>query len=282
MVNFNTKLVANNEAVISLFNRGLQYGDAVFETLKVVDDKILFWEDHYFRLMASMRILRMDIPMNFTFEFLQNEILKTTKANTNNDSNTFRVKLIIWRKTGGKYTPKTQEISFAVSVEPLLSSFYTIKENAYTVALYKDHYVSPDLLSTIKSTNRIINVLGGIFAQENDFDNCLLLNTNKNVIEALNGNIFLVLGDKIKTPPLADGCIKGIIRKQIIKILNSTDQFELVEESISPFELQKADELFITNIISGIVPVTQYRKKTYKVSISINLLAKLNALARMS
>ncbi len=109
-----------------------------------------------------------------------------------------------------------------------------------------------------------------------------MLNTNKNVIEAINGNICLVSGNKIKTLPLSDGCIKGIIRKQIIKILNSTDQFELVEESISPFELQKADELFITNIISGIVPVTQYRKKTYKVSTSINLLAKLNALARMS
>ncbi len=281
MVNFNTKIVADSEAVVSLFNRGLQYGDAVFETLKVVEEKILFWEDHYFRLMASMRILRMDIPMYFTFEFLQNEILKTTKAYTNNDSGTFRAKLIIWRKTGGKYTPKTAEISFAIIVEPLQSSFYTIHKDAYIVTLYKDHYVTPDLLSTIKSTNRIINVLGSIFAQENDYDNCLLLNTNKNVIEALNGNIFLVSGNKIKTPTLDDGCIKGIIRKQIIKILKSTTQFELVEESISPFELQKADELFITNIISGIVPVTKYRKKTYKVSASINLLAKLNALARM-
>src|SRR5690606_2741373 len=92
MINLNGTLhnSANNQ--LSLTNRGYQFGDALFETIKVVHGKILFWEDHYFRLMASMRILRMEIPMNFTMEFLESEIIKTLEAN-NLSKSTARIRL---------------------------------------------------------------------------------------------------------------------------------------------------------------------------------------------
>ena len=80
MVNLNGELLQDTK-FISYENRGYKYGDSVFETCKVVHGKILFWEDHYFRLMASMRIMRMEIPMSFTMEFLETEILKTLEAN---------------------------------------------------------------------------------------------------------------------------------------------------------------------------------------------------------
>ena len=70
MINFNGTLLEEN-TVLSTENRGYAYGDALFETIKTSGGKILFWEDHYFRLMASMRIMRMEIPMNFTMEFLE-------------------------------------------------------------------------------------------------------------------------------------------------------------------------------------------------------------------
>jgi branched-chain amino acid aminotransferase len=98
MLNLNGKIISSSE--ISE-NRGLQYGDAVFETIKVSARKILFWEDHYFRLMASMRILRMEIPMNFTMEFLEEEIQKTIESQENT-SHAYRIKLLVWRKPGGK------------------------------------------------------------------------------------------------------------------------------------------------------------------------------------
>ena len=79
MINIDGNLFQNNEAKLEIDNRGFQFGDAVFETIRVVQGKILFWEEHYFRLMASMRILRMEIPMNFTLEYLQEEIYKTLK-----------------------------------------------------------------------------------------------------------------------------------------------------------------------------------------------------------
>jgi branched-chain amino acid aminotransferase len=134
------------------------------------------------------------------------------------------------------------------------------------------------LLSTIKTTNKIINVTGSVFAKENDFQNCLLLNTDKNVIEALNGNIFMLIGDKLITPALSEGCLNGIMRKQILKIAKKIENIEVIEGVISPFDLQKADELFITNVITGIQPITKYRKKEFTSILAIKLNEKLNEL----
>ena len=141
--------------------------------------------------------------------------------------------------------------------------------------------MAPGLLSGLKSNNKAIQVMGSIFAKENGYDNCLVLNTNKNVIEALNGNLFLVKDNHIKTPPLSDGCLRGVMRKQVLELLLKDVNLNVEEASISPFELQKADELFITNVIKGIKPVTQYRKKTFNMEFSADLVKKLNVKLRL-
>ncbi|WP_407556770.1 aminotransferase class IV [Winogradskyella sp. 4-2091] len=282
MVNFNGSLLSIADSKLTVNNRGYKYGDALFETLKVVNGKIFFWEDHYFRLMASMRILRMDIPMNFTMEFLEAEILKTLEANNLLQASA-RVRLNVDRGEGGKYTPASNaKVGYNISVEAHDNLFYTIDpQTSYIVDLYKDYFVAPGLLSGLKSNNKAIQVIGSIYAKENDFDNCLVLNTNKSVIEALNGNLFLVKGTHIKTPPLEDGCLKGIMRKQILELLSKDLNVTAEEASISPFELQKADELFVTNVIKGIMPITKYRKKEFKNDFAQSLITKLNAKLRL-
>ena len=280
MVNTNGNILNEADASLPMNNRGFNYGDAVFETIKVSHSKILFWEDHYFRLMASMRILRMEIPMSFTLEFLENEILRLVEQNDQLKVSV-RVKLIVFRDSEGLYTPKTNEVSFLISSKTLQNDFYELNDNEYRVDLYKDHYLSPSLLSTIKSNNRLINVIGGIYANENGLQNCLLLNTDKYVVEALNSNIFLVKGQIVKTPPLTDGCIKGVMRKQIIEIIKLMPEYTIEEASISPFELQKADELFTTNVIKGIQSITKYRKKEFKNDVAKMLLQKLNVKVRL-
>lgn len=279
MINFNGTLQENN-TILSTQNRGYAYGDALFETIKVVKGKIFFWEDHYFRLMASMRIMRMEIPMNFTMEFLEEQIHDTLKSNNLSEVSS-RVKLQVHRNEGGLYTPSTNAISFLISVKPNAEDFYLLNNNFYEVDLFKDYYVSPSLLSTLKTNNKALNVVGSIYAKENNLHNCLLLNTNKNVVEALNGNVFLVKGNTIKTAPLSDGCLKGVMRTQLINIIKALPDYELIEDSISPFEIQKADEMFITNVITGIQPVSKYRKKMFGNDVSKSLLQKLNVKIRL-
>jgi branched-chain amino acid aminotransferase len=281
MINFNGNILEDSNANLAVTNRGFAYGDALFETLKVVHGKILFWEDHYFRLMASMRIIRMEIPMEFTLEHLEEEILKLVKSNNSQDK-TVRVKLTVFRNEGGLYTPSTNNISYIISFKEIDNHFYQISEDEYVVDLYKDHYISPSLLSTLKSNNRLINIIGGVYAKENNLNNCLLLNTDKQVVEALNANLFLVKGNVIKTPPLSSGCLKGVLRKQLIEIINLIPDLVIEESPISPFELQKADELFLTNVITGIQPISQYRKKKFDNKVAKELLGKLNVKVRLS
>ncbi|MEY8848765.1 aminotransferase class IV [Psychroserpens sp. XS_ASV72] len=281
MVNLNGELLQNSQ-LITTENRGYKYGDAVFETCKVVHGKILFWEDHYFRLMASMRIMRMEIPMSFTMEFLEAEILKTLDANTLLNSSA-RVRLNVDRGEGGKYQPQHNDISYNISAEAIHSDFYTLpNQENYTVDLFKDFFVAPGLLSTLKTNNKAINVLGSIYAEENDWQNCLLLNTDKHMVEALNGNLFLVFGETLKTPPLEDGCLKGVMRKQLIEVIVNSGDYVIEETSISPFELQKADEMFISNVITGIQPVMKYRKKEYVTTVTADILKRLNTKLRLA
>lgn len=272
MINFNGNLVAQSNENIEQ-NRGFLYADAVFETLKVLDGKVLFLEDHYFRLMASMRILRMEIPLEFTLEYLESEILKTINALNLNNA---RVRLTVFRNGEGRYQPEQRTVSFVIVAEST-GAVYVNTVGKYEVELFKDFHVSKHLLSTLKTTSCLINITASIFAQENDYENCLLINDEKNVIEAINGNIFVIKDNVVSTPPIADGCKNGIIRKKLIEIINKTENLTFEERSISPFELQKADEIFITNIAVGIQSVTQYRKKMFANTIANSLLMKLNA-----
>ncbi|MBA4153280.1 aminotransferase class IV [Flavobacterium sp.] len=272
MINLNGNLVEADSVLTH--NRAFLYGDAVFETLKLVNGKVLFMEDHYFRLMASMRIIRMQIPMNFTLEYLEEQIIQL--AELNSCSASCRVRLTVYRNDGGYYLPLTRSVSFLISVKPLGNQVYAFASEPYEVDLFKDFYVTKQLLSTIKSTNRLINTVGSIFAEENGYQNCLLLNEEKNVVEALNGNLFMLIGNRLTTPPLSEGCLNGVMRKQILTIAKKIAEIEVIEEPISPFDLQKADELFITNVISGIQPITQYRKKEFESVLAKVLLEKLN------
>ena len=278
-INYNGNIIGEEDTIFTINNRAFKYGDGVFDTCKYSYDKVLFWEEHYLRLMAGMRVLRMQIPMVFSMEYLEEEILALIKANEL-EHKAVRVRISVFRKDGGKYTPLSNEIDYVIEVQALSAPFYVLDESAYEVELFKDFFVQADLLANIKHTNRTINILGSIFAEENDYQNCLLLNSNKNIAGALNGNLFMVNGRTLKTPPLSDGALNGITRKVLMKTLAKTQDYEVIEASISPFELQKADELFITNSIVGIQPIRQYRKKSYTYEVAKSLIGKLNTSAR--
>jgi branched-chain amino acid aminotransferase len=272
MINFNGELVLKENIKLTTDNRGFKYGDGIFETIKVVNKKIIFWEDHYFRLMASMRMLRMKIPMEFTLEFLEKEILKTVAVSEEGTS--FRVRLNVFRKDGGLYTPKTNSINYLIEASE--SNYQTKK--TYEIDVFKDFYNYSGLLSTIKTNNRMLNTLASIYASENDLDNCILVNERKGVVEVANANIFIVRDNVVKTPALTEGCIKGVVRSKVIDILTKNKDFTIEETVISPFEIQKADEVFITNVIMGIQPVTKYKKKFFNTDLGGKLHASLKVL----
>jgi branched-chain amino acid aminotransferase len=274
MINFNGVL-CESDMQLSVSNRSFLYGDGVFETLKVVNKKILFFEDHYFRLMASMRIVRMDIPLSFTMEYLESQILDLVDSVGISDS--ARVRLTVYREVGGYYKPTTNTVSFAIVAVPLNDKIYKLSENTFEVDLYKDFVVTKQLLSTLKTNTKILQVTASVFAVENHLDSCLMINEDKNVVEAVYGNLFMRMGDRLITPPISEGCLNGVMRKQVIRLAKKMSNLTVVEEAISPFDLQKADELFISNVIIGLQPITKYRKKEFEILVSKELISQLNS-----
>lgn len=267
MVNFNGNIISEQ----SLNNRSLHYSDGLFESMRLIQGKIPFWKDHYNRLIDSMKILKMEMPVNFSSEFLHQEICRTVF-----DKKPKRIKLLIWRNWGGKYTPDENGISYYISSENLDSEDFHLQKEVYQVGFYAENKIQIGILSTLKTTNRIINVLGSLYAKENKLDNCFLINDKNQIAEALNGNIFAVYGNRIKTPPLNSGCLNGIMRKQILKLISKHSDFMAKEVSLNIQEISDADELWITNSILGIIPVSKFQNKHYKSDIAAVFVEKLN------
>ena len=275
MINYNGELLSS-DTTLSNSNRAFLYGDGVFETLKIHNHSVLFLEDHYFRLMASMRIVRMQIPADFTLEYFESQLLTLTDALGISES--ARVRFTVFRKDGGFYLPQTREVSYVIQATQLESKEYQCNEVPYEVDLYKDFFVPKTLLSTLKTTNKMLSITGSIYAHENGLQNALVLNDDKNVAEALNGSLFMLMGHTLITPPLSEGCLNGMMRKQLLVLAKKIDGLEVVEKAISPFDLQKADELFVCNIITGVQPITKYRKKSYTNTLAKQLTVLLNEL----
>ena len=271
MINFNGKITDLSDQLIN--NRAFLYGDAVFETLIIFNDKILFWEDHYFRLMSSMRIIRLDIPDKYTPEFFRENIIKI--HNNISQTGNSRIRINIYRSSGGKYKPEKNTPSFIISCESINYNIYKLNKGHYEVDLYKDYYLDNQLISSIKSNNKIINVVASIYASENGFDNCILLNKDKLVSEFINSNLFIIKDEKIYTPTLKSGCLNGVLRKNLFKILSSSS-FELCEQDLSTFDITQSDEIFGTNIAQGIFSVTKFRKKDYDCSKTKKIITMLN------
>ena len=272
MLNYNGNFI--DQTNLSFSNRAFLYGDSVFETIKVVKNKVLFWEEHYLRLMSSMRILKIEIPNEFTPDYLENQIKKTNSSISETFSG--RVRLTVFREGEGLYLPKSNQASFVINSFQNESILFETKFKTYKVDIYKDYLIQSNLLSNLKTSNRLINVIGSIYAQENGLDNCILLNENKLVTEFLNGNIFLVKDNVVKTPPINSGCLNGVMRNKIIELINKIPLLEIFEKDFSAYEIISSQEVWVSNSISGIIPVSQYRNKQFGNSIAKKVLDFLN------
>jgi branched-chain amino acid aminotransferase len=275
MVNFNGDLLPDSNHFLNGQNRGLQFADALSERLRYTGSVLLFWEAHYFRLMASMRQLRMEIPMEFTLEHLQEEVLKTLTASGRAET-PCEIGITVFRQSGTGFLPPSQSISYVIDCVSLESAEFPQDSPGLVADLFKDYYLQADGLSQLPHNMKLPWVLAAIYADENDFDTCLLVNHRKEIAQGLHGNLFLRKGQELKTPPLSDGCSDDILRKFLLKQEWKDMPYELHETHISPFELQQADELFMLDISKGVSSITQYRKAKYSREAATFILNMIN------
>lgn len=237
------------------------------ETIAIQQNKILFWEEHYLRLMASMRILRMEIPLSFTLEHLSEKIIALTTSLSKEAFNG-RVSLNVVKMAQPSFDQAVPPTAYSIMASPAEEGKETLQFNKTTqsIDLYKDHYLSKGLYTTLESAAHQWRDMAWTYVHENDYCDGILLNTEKHLVESLRGALFLVKGNEISTPALDQGCRKSVYRKQLLIVLAKSEEFEISEEAISPFSIQKADELFVLDDAKGIYSIAKYRKKKFQVA----------------
>lgn len=262
-------ILSDGEHCISISNRAFQYGDALFETIKWRNGKALFIDDHMGRLMQSMNLLQMELPDFFSTSFFTTQIEQLTQLN--NCSESARIRLQVFREGDGFYHPKSNKVSFVISATPLENIYYNLNEKPLNIGVYIDNKKVKSKLSSIKSSNALLYILAALYADKNKFDDCLLLNENGNVTEAISSSVFILNGDQLITPPLKDGGVDGIMRKQLIKYATAF-KYSFSEKSLTVAEVLNAEEIILTNTIQGIRTV----KKNHDYEIVKQFIKKIN------
>jgi len=271
-INFNGFLYKEDEKVFTVGNRGFKYGDALFETIRIVDGKPCCLEDHFIRLKKGMSVLKMH-SANISFNDLKAQIIKLIEKNHLKKGG--RIRLTVFRSGEGLYTPENEGKSYVIEAEPLSDNDYVLNENGLSIDIYNDLKRTRNILSQIKTTNNIPHVLAGIYKKEQGLDDCIVLNDQGRIVEALSSNIFLYKNNNLYTPSLDEGCMDGIMRKQVLKIAKEM-KINVFEGMVNGSMLLQADELFLTNAIKGIQWVVSYKQKRYFNKATKQILEQLN------
>ena len=273
-INVDGFLYKEDEPVFKINNRAFKYGDALFETIRIIDGEPQFIEDHFVRLKKGMKILKMRSG-NISFNVLKSQIIKLLEKNHIRKGG--RVRLTVFRTGEGYYEPENEGKSYAIEAIPLENDIYTLNEKGLVIDVYSDIKRNKNLLSQIKTTNNIPYVLTGIYKKEMGLDDCLVLNDHGRIVEALSSNIFLYKNNNLYTPSLDEGCMDGVMRRQVLRIAKQLN-INIFEGMLNGSMLLQADELFLTNAITGIQWVATYGQKRYSNNAIKDILLHLNQL----
>lgn len=265
--------ISNQVPCISLNNRAFLYGDALFETMRADTEKIFFAQSHYERLCNGLQILKMKPnPLIDSFEKFKNEIFKT--INKEKTEKGFRIRMTIFRNSGGLYTPTNNNSSFFIETSVLPNKIYQWSEKGVKTDIFSEIKKPINKLSNLKTTNCLPFILAGIFKKENNLDDCILLNEKDRICEGLSSNIFIIKNNEIKTPCLSEGCVAGVMRKQVLEISKKMN-LKVSESQLTEQDLKEADEIFLTNSIWGIYPISEFRGGSLSLFDSLRIFLKI-------
>ncbi len=245
---YNGEYIPLNTPVFTVLSRNVNYADGIFETLRVKNKKICYWDFHFERLQKGIQVLHLNpadgILNNKTL--LQNLILDLVERNK--VKNNVKIKIQVYRgEETGAVLPTSNDVKTFIFCAETLPDTYEL--HAKEVIVYPDVALQYSVLSPLKTLNRLPYILAGIYAQKNNVQDAILLNTRQELAETTHSNIFYIVDNELYTSPLSSGCLDGVMRKIILK------HFKVKEIALSINDVKKAESLFCTNVIQGINPI---------------------------
>ena len=250
----NGKLLAKEDATISVYDHGLLYGDGVFEGLRSYGGQVFRLEQHLERLWNSAKAILLTIPLSR--DEIGRAIGETLKANGLEDA---YIRLIVTRGAGSlgldpnrTSNPQVIIITDYITVYP--EELYRKGLEIVTASSLRNH---PQALSPrIKSLNYLNNILAKIECMQAGCMEALMLNHKGEVAECTADNIFLVRGGAMLTPPTDAGILEGITREAVIELARASGR-EVREVTIMRHDVYIADEVFLTGTAVEVIGVVK-------------------------
>jgi len=264
-LNLNGTFIEEKTPVIRADNRAFRYGDGLFETMKVVVGAIRLRDLHFERLFKGMETLQIMLQGFINADMFEEQIMKTILKNR--ISGPARVRLTVYRGDGGLYDFNNTSAGYVIQVWSLSSSSMTMNESGLKLGLYEGGKKAMDGLANIKSNNYLLYAMGAIHARKYQHNDCIILNTSDRVCDSTIANVFYVKDGLIFTPPLSEGCVAGVMRNYLLSQFPS-EGYNVAEKQTSVDDLLAADEIFLTNAVSGLRWVGEFKGKTYGNSLA--------------
>ena len=229
---------------------------AVLEQVQIVNGKCIWAEDHYFNLTSSMRIARMEIPNSLTPSFFEEAVLKAKRTD--------HEVIDFWVYVQEAISPSDEVVKFCI--QPADEITHWSDPKAERLGLYHDFYAPQSIFNLLHTGRTLLDRAAGVFARENDFDNVVMLNSAKHMASVVLANVFLVFEGRVVTPRIEDGALKNVIRTKTLKAIDTVG-YTVEEAGISPFEMQRCEEIFWVNTL-GLHYAETYRKNSMKCAVS--------------
>jgi branched-chain amino acid aminotransferase len=252
------KFVDEKDAVVSVFDHGLLYGDGVFEGIRAYNGRVFLLDEHIDRLYDSAKAIALDIPMDK--EEMSRAVIDTCKANEISEG---YIRLVVTRGKGtlglNPYLcNKAEVIVIAAKIQLYPKELYDNGLKIVTVGTIRNH---PEAINPrIKSLNYLNNVMAKIEAINAGCMECLMLNHKGEVAEASGDNVFAVKQGVITTPPSTCGALEGLTRNKVIDLARKAG-YEVRENPMARYDLYVADEVFLTGTAAEIISVVDIDKR---------------------
>jgi branched-chain amino acid aminotransferase len=250
IVFLNGKFVPEEQAFVSIFDRGFLYGDGLFEAIRLRDGKPFRWAQHFERLQSGADLLKLRIPFS-SDELLQN----AQELSRKNQMPEGILRLYVSRGIGERgYSPKGANspfVSMALFSSPAMDANNPPRRK---VVVAKISVPANHPLTAIKSTSKLVHVLARAEADAFGADEALLINSKGELAEGTSCNLFWIEGTTIFTPPIESGALPGITRNVVLELCSNLG-IATKEFAAKPDVLFKADGVFLSHTTMGIVEV---------------------------
>ena len=246
---YNGKFFPDNTPVIGPDSRAFRYGDGIFETIRVVRGKIPLSDYHFKRCFNGLQVLGFDFPPFFSREMLESEMIALCRKN--NHLSAARVRICFFRGDGGIFDPISHHPNYIIQTWELPENYTELNSNGLELLIYPAGRKSCDQFSNLKSNNALLYLMAAKYAKDNKCNEALILNSAEKICDATIANIFWIKDRQIFTNPLTDGIVAGVMRQYIIDYFSKINK-SVIQESITEVQLAEADEIFLTNALSGL------------------------------